>query len=298
MPLLTRSGTAVATLVVAAALPCVGAAPAQAAACGSGGVTVVVEHNDQPGGTDVDCLASGGGQTASRIFPAAGHPLTYAQRQPGYVCRVDAVPASDPCVNTSPASAYWALYWTDGTDGEWHYSTLGVGGLTIPDGGSVAFVWDDQSGDVEPATTPPRATTSAGGHSSGSGGAGNGPAPTRSPAPTPSPDASPSAAASSGASDGATAEASAGPGGSPGRHHTKHADAGSGSPSATAGATDDPGATASSDPEADAATDAATDAASGPSGGGVPAWAALLGIGVIGAGAGGVALARRRGSRS
>ena len=72
------------------------------------------------------------------------------------MCRVEAVPASDPCVNTSPANAYWGLWWSDGRTGTWSYSSLGVTSLKIPAGGSVAFAWDDVDGSVKPASRRPK----------------------------------------------------------------------------------------------------------------------------------------------
>jgi hypothetical protein len=76
------------------------------------------------------------------------------QRQPGFVCRVSGLPEQDPCVNTPPADAYWSLWWSDGTSDSWTYAATGVDGLEIPDGGSVALVWDGRQGDVAPVTPP------------------------------------------------------------------------------------------------------------------------------------------------
>jgi hypothetical protein len=146
---------AVAGLAVPVALGVVAAPAAHAAACsGSTGVTVVTDFNSLGGGVQGACVADGGGDAASSLFTSAGFPLTYAQRQPGFVCRVSGVPQSDPCVNTSPADAYWALWWSNGKDGRWTYSSLGVGSLKVPDGGYVAFSWDDVSTDAVPSYTP------------------------------------------------------------------------------------------------------------------------------------------------
>lgn len=126
------------------------AAPAQAAACAAGtGVTVVVD-------SQVGCDADGGGVAASN-FADAGHTLTYAARQPGFVCRVDGAPADAPCVNASPSDAYWGLFWSDGTSGKWTYSSLGVGSLKVPKGGSVAFVFQDSASKTWPSVTPRKA---------------------------------------------------------------------------------------------------------------------------------------------
>jgi hypothetical protein len=147
-------------------------------------VTLVVDFNELGGGTQVVCDAGGGGDTAASLFPANGFPLTYAQRQPGYVCRVSGVPTSDPCVNTSPADAYWGLWWSDGESGSWTYSSLGAGSLRIPDGGYVAFAWDQVDGQQRPSANPaahpsqptptPTPTPTAGSSPSTGGGGGSG----------------------------------------------------------------------------------------------------------------------------
>ncbi len=180
---MTRRPTAAALLAAALGLvfllglQVVAPTPAQAAACGGAtGVTVVADFNGLGGGVQGACVADGGGDKASSLFPVAGFPLTYAQRQPGFVCRVSGVPESDPCVNTSPADAYWGLWWSDGTNGRWTYSSLGVDSLRIPDGGSVAFSWDDVPGDARPSFAPPQNAE---------------PSPTPQPSPQPSPQPAP-----------------------------------------------------------------------------------------------------------
>lgn len=146
---------AVSALVAATAYVAIPAAPASAAACPTAdGVTVVVDFHELGGGVQTACVADGGGRTASDLFPAAGFPLSYVQRQPGFVCRVEGKPADDPCVNTPPSDAYWGLYWSDGRSGSWTYSTIGAGGLHVPDGGYVAFSWNGSSSRVLPGYTP------------------------------------------------------------------------------------------------------------------------------------------------
>ncbi len=174
-----RLRSAVAVLVTAAAGGLgsfVTPAAASAAACpGSAGVTVVVEYGALGSGTSTGCAAEGGGQTADRLLKDTGHALTYVQRFPGFVCRIDGLPADDPCVNTPPADAYWGLWWSDGKTGEWSYSSLGAGSLAIPAGGYVAMVWDGSAGTVRPQADPAPHPT-----------------PTPSPTPTPTPTKKPS----------------------------------------------------------------------------------------------------------
>ena len=184
-----------AALVVAAT--CVGVAtPADASTCASAsGVTVVVDFGALGSGLGTACDA-GSGEPASTRFAQAGYPLTYVQRQPGFVCRVNGAPASDPCVSTPPADAYWGLFWSDGRSGTWTYASLGVTALDVPDGGSVALVW--QQG-TERRTPPVAAPV----HQAPSATPSSSPSPTRSPtqtptkAPGPSPTRTPSAAPSS-----------------------------------------------------------------------------------------------------
>lgn len=146
----------VTVLAAAAGLVGLSPAPASAALCSGSGVNVVVDFNGLGGGVQQGCDRDGAGQAASRVFPAAGFALTYAQRQPGFVCRVKGVPTSDtePCQNTAPADAYWGLYWSDGKSGTWTYSSAGVGGVSVPSGGFVAFSWQDGGAADPPGVAP------------------------------------------------------------------------------------------------------------------------------------------------
>jgi len=172
----------VTALVTAAGAAGLGAAPGVAATCtDAGGVSVVVDFRELGGGLSTSCDTAGGTRSAATLFTDHGFALTYVQRQPGFVCRISGVPAADPCVNTPPSSAYWGLYWSNGTSGSWAYSALGAGSLTVPAGGSVAFAWQGQTegapsvaapayGGGSPTPTPTEKPT---------------PAPTRTPSPTP-----------------------------------------------------------------------------------------------------------------
>jgi hypothetical protein len=115
-------------VLVAAAVGLGVPSPALAATCaGAHGVTVVVDFHQLGGGVQTACDLHGAGETADAQFTDVGHTLTDAQRQPGFVCRVDGSPSSDPCVNTSPADAYWSLWWSDGKSGHWSFASQGVG---------------------------------------------------------------------------------------------------------------------------------------------------------------------------
>ncbi len=166
---------AAATLVAAAAgvfgsVP----VPASAASCASSsGVTVVVDPGSL-GGAVTSACDSGDGQAASQRYADIGAALTFVQRQPGFLCRVNGVPARDPCVNTPPADAYWGLFWTDGKSGSWTYSTIGITGLQVPQGGAVAVAWQQGNARHTPSFPALRQAT---------------PTPTPGPTPSPSPTA-------------------------------------------------------------------------------------------------------------
>ena len=167
----SRAVVAVATVLAAtgavlpAAAPAAARAATPAARCTAGhGVSVVVEHH-RLGGPDLHrCDPGGGGLTATRILERQGLTVAYVQRMPGFLCRLDGMPAQDPCVNTPPDDAYWSLWWSDGSAPRWRYASAGVDSLEIPDGGSLALTWDGVAGDVAPTTPPgaPSATPSAG----------------------------------------------------------------------------------------------------------------------------------------
>ena len=154
------------TAATAAAAPAA-AAPASATAgapgrCAAGhGVGVVVEFH-QLGGRDLRrCDPGGGGRTAARILQRQGLPVTYVQRMPGFLCRLDGVPARDPCVNTPPDDAYWSLWWSDGDTARWRYAASGIDSLDLPDGASLALTWDGVAGDVPPSVPPRTAASGA-----------------------------------------------------------------------------------------------------------------------------------------
>ncbi len=133
-------------------------APAQATSgrCAPGtGVTVVVDFGSLGGGTRVGCDADGAGRAATRVVPSAGFALTYVNGQP-FVCRISGKPGPDEesCATTPPADAYWGLFWSDGTDGTWAYATVGVAGLSVPEGGSIGWRFEDGGADEKPGASP------------------------------------------------------------------------------------------------------------------------------------------------
>lgn len=121
---------------------------------GTSGVTVVVDYAALGGGTSTRC-AEGSVSSGFDALAKAGFRVDQVARQPGFLCRIEGKPASDPCVNTPAASAYWS-YWHAPRGGSWTYSSLGAGTRTPP-AGSVegwAFGSGGQPGPTPPAPAP------------------------------------------------------------------------------------------------------------------------------------------------
>lgn len=149
-----------ATLLAGVVVPTSLASPAHAAgACADGGVTVVVDNGSLGGGIAESCVAGGGGEKAAQLL-SVGHSLTRVQRFPGAVCKVDGLPGDAGCVSMPPANAYWGLFWSDGSGG-WTFSSTGVDALTVPNGGAVAFAWQDSSKLTDPGVAAPVALTAS-----------------------------------------------------------------------------------------------------------------------------------------
>ncbi|MGA8047525.1 MAG: hypothetical protein WCA30_14795, partial [Dermatophilaceae bacterium] len=112
-----RRSSVLAALALAGGGLLVAAPPAQAAACEStaSGVTVVVSYPN--GSTSVRCSPGDPGSGAAALS-GAGFAVIQVQTMPGFVCRIDGAPASDPCVRTPPTSAYWS-YWYAQPGGSW-----------------------------------------------------------------------------------------------------------------------------------------------------------------------------------
>lgn len=150
------AGLVAAALAAAAGLVGVSAGSAAAAQCSGSGVSVVVDFGSLGRGVQKGCDTRGANRSADKVFPSAGFPLTYAAREPGFVCRVKNTPTSDPCGNASPTNAYWGLFWSNGRSGKWTYASSGVGGTSVPNGGFLAFAWQNGGGRDWPSASPVR----------------------------------------------------------------------------------------------------------------------------------------------
>lgn len=153
------TGLATAAVLTAAVLTATGLAaaapqPAQAAACsGTTGVTVVVDFTGFGGGVAVEC-AVGDPATGLAALQDAGFTVTGTQRWGlAFVCRIDGLPtpATEPCINTPPATAFWS-YWHADAGGSWTFSNQGATSYD-PAPGTVEG-WAFGAGD-EPSIPPP-----------------------------------------------------------------------------------------------------------------------------------------------
>lgn len=153
------AGLVAAALAAAAGLVGLTSTPAGAAYCPGSGVNVVVDFNGLGGGVQKGCDPSGAGRSSDRVFEAAGFSLTPVNAQPGFICRVENKPApsQETCARTPPANAYWGLFWSDGRSGKWNYATTGVNGLSVPQGGFVAFSWQNSDTRDAPSAAPTNA---------------------------------------------------------------------------------------------------------------------------------------------
>lgn len=127
---------------------------------------MILDHKDVPGGVgkgvSVDCVPDGAGRIARSLFESVGISMRDTTKFPGLVCLVDGLPSPNPaCVMAPPGNAFWGLYWSNGRDGKWIFSSIGVDGLSVPDGGSVAWAW--QGGAKSPPSfTPPKLSSGGG----------------------------------------------------------------------------------------------------------------------------------------
>ncbi|MEJ2856215.1 MULTISPECIES: hypothetical protein [unclassified Saccharothrix] len=140
--------------LLALGLVLLGAPVPASAASECAGVTVVVDFGSLGGGVRTGC-AGGDPGSGLAALGGAGFAFDLASRQPGFVCRINGVPTSDPCFNAAPNTAYWS-YWHGTAGGSWSYSSAGASAYD-PAPGSVegwAFGAGGQPGIAPPAPAP------------------------------------------------------------------------------------------------------------------------------------------------
>lgn len=178
------------------------------------GVTVVVDFRSLGGGVVVRCAP---GQAASGFdaLARAGIAFDTAVRSPGFLCRIAGKPASDPCIDPSPAGAHWSYWLADGR-GRWCYSNLGAANRRPPAGTVEGWSFVQGSGPesslppgIDPPAVPAGSKSLPASHCDGSS-----PAPTTAPptsrpedrtgvaAPAPAPAPAPGGATPGGATPG------------------------------------------------------------------------------------------------
>ena len=119
------------------------------------GVTVVIDFHELGGGIHIRC-APGPVASGFEALSKAGIDYQTTIRQPGFLCKIAGKPSNDPCIDTSPATAYWS-YWLAPRGGTWCYSNWGAGNRTPP-AGSVegwSFSLNKTASTSPPPGTPP-----------------------------------------------------------------------------------------------------------------------------------------------
>ncbi|GIH03578.1 hypothetical protein Rhe02_16450 [Rhizocola hellebori] len=90
-------------------------------------MTVVVDFASLGGGVTRAC-ALGDPASGLTALTGAGFTITGTKRWGlAFVCRINGLPtaATEPCLNTPSASAYWS-YWHATPGGTWSYSSAGA----------------------------------------------------------------------------------------------------------------------------------------------------------------------------
>jgi hypothetical protein len=281
-----------------AALVLAGPAPAaDAAACsGSSGVTVVVDYGSL-GGIQVGCAAGDPGTGLSALHSAGFATTGTVHDGPGFVCRINGAPASDPCVRTPPTTAYWS-YW-HGNQGAWSYSGSGAA-LSNPQPGGVegwSYGAGARPGIAPPKAAPPAPTTKA---------APKPPAPPKPAPPRTSAPGAPGVPGGPGEAGAPGTSGAAGSAGAPGRSGAPSARPSAGAGASTAAPSTSAGRSGTPDPAGSTAVAGAEATAEpGPPAGSRPAetggssllpvlGSVLGGVLVIGLGVAGFVVARRR----
>ncbi len=135
-----------------------------AGACSSSsGVSVAVDFRSLGDGIHLRC-APGAVTSGFDALTQAGIAYDTAIRSPGFLCRIAGKPASDPCIDTSPASAHWS-YWLAERGGQWCYSNLGAGNRRPPAGTVEGWSFSEGSGAASarpPGIEPPPALPGSG----------------------------------------------------------------------------------------------------------------------------------------
>ena len=134
--------------------------PAEAAGCRAPQVAVAVDFGHWGGSVERGCASSGHDVTGVGALQQAGFDLTGTARYGlAFVCRIDDHPgaAAEKCVNTPPATAYWAYWHADAGQTSWTYSTTGAAQYHPQPGGADAWTFGatDAAGTPETPTFSP-----------------------------------------------------------------------------------------------------------------------------------------------
>lgn len=109
------------------------AAAAPGACTNAEGVTIIISFHELRNHETVVYCAPDSPSTGLEALSQAGVAYQPTGRFPTFVCRIQGLPADDPCINPSPTHANWA-YWIAPRGGDWCFTNLGAGGRRPPAG--------------------------------------------------------------------------------------------------------------------------------------------------------------------
>ncbi|MBN6033809.1 terpene cyclase/mutase family protein [Amycolatopsis sp. 195334CR] len=126
---------------------------------GTSGVTVTVDFAAFGGAQETRCAPGAQASGVAALQNAGFTPTGTTRWGLAFVCRINALPtpAQDPCVNTPPATAYWAYYHANAGATAWTYSTQGASTYVPPLGSIEAWAFGNGA---TPTLTPTQVRTS------------------------------------------------------------------------------------------------------------------------------------------
>ncbi|MDQ2836484.1 MAG: hypothetical protein M3Y89_03575 [Actinomycetota bacterium] len=137
-------------LTLAAKSPLIGTA---GACSGTTGVTVTVDFTAFGGVQQTRCAAGAQTSGVTALQNAGFTPAGTTHYGLAFICRINSLPSTtqQACVNTPPATAYWAYYHALTGATTWTYSTTGASSYTPPLGSIDAWAFGNSA---TPSKTP------------------------------------------------------------------------------------------------------------------------------------------------
>ena len=106
-------------------------------------MTVTVDFTAFGGGEQTRCALGSQSSGLAALQNAGFTPTGTSRYGLAFICRINNLPSptADPCVNTPPATAYWAYYHALAGATSWSYSTSGASSYVPPLGSIDAWAF-------------------------------------------------------------------------------------------------------------------------------------------------------------